>query len=98
MNHNRDDAWLEVKLSSDYEVQQLESVASGKSPREPPRAMETLGRSHTSIGPWNARGIIVAVACALAWFTCGRWGDSHIACGREIYWPAAMSQGTLLSR
>jgi hypothetical protein len=75
-------------------VRQPESIASSKSPIDPPRAVD----SENACGPWIARAIIVAVAGAMAWFTWGHWGDFQIDCGREIYVPTAILQGKLLYR
>jgi hypothetical protein len=47
---------------------------------------------------WLARGAIVAVACGMAWYTWGHWGDFQIDCGRELYVPAAILKGKLLFR
>jgi hypothetical protein len=47
---------------------------------------------------WIARALIVIVACGLAWYTWGRWGDFQIDCGRELYVPAAILHGKLLYR
>jgi hypothetical protein len=45
---------------------------------------------------WLARGALlslVAVICAITW---GRWGSLIVDCGREMYIPAALSQGKRL--
>src|ERR1700730_16603889 len=47
---------------------------------------------------WNARGLIIAVAIALAWYTWGHWGDIQIDCGREMYVPLDILRGKLLYR
>lgn len=57
--------------------------------------LETTGRD---VSVWLARGVIVAVACGMAWYTWGHWGDFQIDCGRELYVPSAILKGKLLFR
>lgn len=47
---------------------------------------------------WSARGLIIAMAIVLAWYTWGRWGDTEIDCGREMYVPVDILRGKLLFR
>jgi hypothetical protein len=49
-------------------------------------------------GVWGARGVILAVAMVLAWYTWGHWGDIQIDCGREMYVPVDILRGKLLYR
>jgi hypothetical protein len=51
-----------------------------------------------AISVWIARGVIVCVAGALAWYTWGHWGDFQIDNGRELYVPAEILKGQLLFR
>jgi hypothetical protein len=85
-------------LGSDCGVQQAESIANSESPIDSPQVINFVNGSKTASGAWIARGIIVAVAGAMAWFTWGHWGDFQIDSGREIYVPAAILQGKLLYR
>jgi hypothetical protein len=57
-----------------------------------------LDEQGTRTEEWIARTIIVAVACALAWYTWGHWGDFQIDNGRELYVPAEIVKGKLLFR
>ena len=79
-------------------MQRAESIASDKSPNDPLHTLDSVNRSKSRSGALVARGIIVAVAVAMAWFTWGHWGDFQFDCGREIYVPAAILQGKLLYR
>ena len=62
------------------------------------REIEPASPHAREAATWIARGIIVAVAVGLAWYTWGHWGDFQIDCGRELYVPAAILQGKLLFR
>jgi len=53
---------------------------------------------HRATAAWTARSLIIAVACGLAWYTWGHWGDFQVDCGRELYVPAAILKGKLLFR
>jgi hypothetical protein len=75
-----------------------ESIASTKSATDPARASDSVNGTKNPSAAWTARGVILAVAIAMAWFTWGRWGDFQIDCGREIYVPVAILQGKLLFR
>jgi len=55
-------------------------------------------RNRGAIIAWAARLGIVGVACGLAWYTWGHWGDFQVDCGRELYVPAAILKGKLLFR
>ena len=53
------------------------------------------------LGGWEdvaLRGIIVAVAVVLAWYTWARWGDFQVDCGRELYVPTEILRGKLIYR
>jgi hypothetical protein len=45
-----------------------------------------------------ARGVIVAVAIVLTWYTWARWGSFQADCGRELYVPGEILQGKLIYR
>jgi hypothetical protein len=45
-----------------------------------------------------ARLVITLVACAMAWYTWGHWGNFQIDNGRELYVPAEILKGKLLFR
>ena len=61
----------------------------------------SISALRSPFGDWEdaaSRGLIVAVAVVLAWYTWAHWGDIQIDCGRELYVPTEILRGKLLYR
>jgi hypothetical protein len=86
------------RLSSDLNIQVSETIGRDEQPLETPQGTNAGATQNSVWAAWIARGVLLALAGAMAWHTWGHWGDFQIDNGRELYVPASILHGKMLYR
>ncbi len=84
-------------MSTDSKVDRAVSARTAL-PSRAAQIPSSTDESPSTAAEWIARLVIILVACGLAWYTWGHWGDFQIDNGRELYVPAEILKGKLLFR
>jgi len=74
------------------------SIAAISLPVHAVQATSSYAESRSTSAEWIARAAIIFIACGMAWYTWGHWGDFQIDNGRELYVPVSILHGKLLYR
>src|SRR5882762_829902 len=74
------------------------SIAATSLPAHPAEVASPNVPLRSTSAEWIARATIILIACGMAWYTWGHWGDFQIDNGRELYVPVSILNGKLLYR